>query len=605
MTVAIIVPSLVRADRLEKCLESICEHVPQAHVRVFNNWTHSGVAKVCAHFEAASNGSHKFTIHSHPENLGCAGSWNLGLKKFFEEGHDWVVVMNDDVRVRKGAIESLKECLDSGADLAWSSESMACFGIKKSTLDAVGWFDENFWPAYHEDEDFAHRMRLAGLKPSGAAGAVVDHDRSSSLNYSDLMWFKHRMKTDHQNLLYYGRKWGGVPNFEKFTRPFNDSKCELSYWPEPLEHNWGLKLDDNDRVVLKQDRPFSVRLYGTFHANASFARVSKGLLEGFQDLGLLAGAVELDAFDSDEIASAEGADATVGLYSGNPSFISVMASQGRHDMNFAIVAPNSSWLPEALVQSIRERAAVIAPSSWGADVLACAGAPPYAPLRHGVMKAFVADRSLADRMVQSYDAGEFRVLHLSSTHRARKGTAELVSAWKRLCKRNMLGKNPKLVAIVDAPRGLYSEADGEPTIVFSDQRLDASEAQMAVVYQHFHLVCQPSRGEGFGMVPLEARACGVPVVATACAGHLDHMGGEQDGCVVVKTGAPTTIDDGPGAMAPSLRSEDVEAALEHAYARWKELHQAAQRNADRVRSEWSWANQINNWLTEMGLHKGD
>lgn len=601
-SVAIVVPTLVRADRLEACLSSIESHASLADVRVYNNWTHQGVARVCAYF-ACSPGPTDYTILAHPENLGCAGSWNAGLKAHWEHGHEWAIVMNDDVELLPGTVDALRAAIEGGLDLAWSSESMACFAIHRRTTDAIGWFDENLWPAYHEDEDFTHRMRLAGLR-CGDSGAEVKHSRSSTLNYSDLLWFQHRMRLDHQNLLYYGRKWGGVPNFEKFTRPFNDLKVGLDFFPEPKKKFMGVKLDAKDRVVLDSRRPFSVRLYGSFLTNGSFGRVSQGLKEGLSELGLLAGTVELDAFDADEIADAPGRDATIGLYAGNPSFISVMASQGSHDMNFAILAPNSSWLPEVLVQSMRERAAIVSPSSWGADVIASYGAGRFSPIRHGIAKTFrvlPGSESLAD----TYAAGHFMALHLSSTHRQRKGTAELFEAWMRLAEAGKLGPSPRLVAVVDAPPGSYPEAEKSPFITVLTQRIEGSDEAMPAVYQSFHLVCQPSRGEGFGMVPVEARACGVPVVATACTGHSEHMVPEPPGCVTVATGPLAPIDDGPGAMAPELTVKAVEDALERAYRTWPELFSAARSNAEATAKHWSWSNQTKTWLREMGLHKGE
>ena len=602
--VAIVVPTLVRADRLEACLASIEAHAGEpAHVRVFNNWTHSGVARVCAAY-AAKSGDVKFTVEAHPDNLGCAGSWNRGLVQHWNDGHEWAIVMNDDVELQPGNVEALRKAIEGGLDLAWSSESMACFAIHRRATDKVGWFDENLWPAYHEDEDFTHRMRLAGLK-CGNGHAEVKHTRSSTLNYSELLWFQHRMRLDHQNLLYYGRKWGGVPNFEKFTRPFNDPKMALADFPPLKPRTMGVRLDGKDRVVLDQTKPFSVRLYGSFLSNASFGRVSRGLRMGLEELGLLAGTVEIDAFDADEIASAPGAGATIGLYAGNPSFISVMASQGRHDMNFAILAPNSSWLPEVLVQSMRERSAIVAPSSWGAEVLATHGCERFPPLRHGVSAAFRAHTGASERLVRMYEDGQFNCLHLSSTHRQRKGTVELLEAWQRLAEAGSLGKKPLLVAVVDAPPGTYEAAEKSEFIRLTYHRLNGSEEHMANIYQMFHCVAQPSRGEGFGMVPVEARACGIPVIATCCTGHGDHMVPEPPGCVGVATSGESPIDDGPGAMAPTLAVEAIEVALVQAYRTWPQLFSDARRQAEEVGKEWSWANQTRIWLREMGLYKGE
>lgn len=604
--VAIVIPTLVRADRLEKCLQSIEAHGGPCEVRVYNNWTHSGVARVCNDYSAqVRSQTMRFAVEHHPTNLGCAASWNRGIKHFLDAGFDWVLVLNDDVELLPDTVSSFIDAISEQRPLVWSpNESMSCFAIHRRVIDTVGWFDENFWPAYREDEDYVHRMKIAGIKPGPAIGAEVIHSRSSSLNYSEYLWFQHRTRIDHQNLMYYGRKWGGVPHFERFVKPFNDARSALSDWPEPQPRAWGLRLDAQDRVVIDNDKPFKVRLYGSFMSNGSFARVSRGLQEGLEDLGLLAGTVEVDSLESDEMLAAPGMDATVGLYAGNPSFVSVMTSQGKHDMNFAVIAPNSTWLPERLIQSVRERAAVVAPSSWGAKILEANGLQKFPPLQHGVSKSFKPFPEAGQLLRQMFDEGQFRVLHLSSTDLDRKGTRQLLEAWKRAVERGVLGPKPRLLAVVDAPDGTYPEAASDPTIAITNRRINATEDQMPGVYQSFHVVCQPSRGEGFGMVPLEARACGVPVIATGCTGHGDHLGfsGPHDGCVIVKTGDLEPIDDGPGAMAPSLRAVDVEEALVFAYENWLALFEASRKNAAAVRRDLSWANQTKQWLKEMGLH---
>ena len=103
------------------------------------------------------------------------------------------------------------------------------------------------------------------------------------------------------------------------------------------------------------------------------------------------------------------------------------------------------------------------------------------------------------------------------------------------------------------------------------------------------------------MVPLEARAGGIPVIATACTGHADHMSPEPLGCVVVPTGELAPIDDGPGALAPRLESSSVEGALRLAYEEWPRFFEEAGEAAEAVRQQWSWSNQTQFWLDAMGL----
>jgi len=117
-----------------------------------------------------------------------------------------------------------------------------------------------------------------------------------------------------------------------------------------------------------------------------------------------------------------------------------------------------------------------------------------------------------------------------------------------------------------------------------------SNEEFAAGLRSAHLICQPSSAEGFGLVPLEARACGVPVAATRCTGHAEHMGdcGEMDGVVAINCGPIGPSDDYPGARAPTVDADAIADALEAAYGQWRELAVAAQVRAPQVRSRWAW-----------------
>src|SRR5690606_16992598 len=99
---------------------------------------------------------------------------------------------------------------------------------------------------------------------------------------------------------------------------------------------------------------------------------------------------------------------------------------------------------------------------------------------------------------------------------------------------------------------------------------------------------QPSRAEGFGLVPLEARVAGVPVVTTACTGHQDHVTEGSRGVVIVDSGADAPIDDGPGAMAPAVRAASVADALRVAYRCRGDILLAAREDAPVVLEQHSW-----------------
>jgi glycosyltransferase involved in cell wall biosynthesis len=57
------------------------------------------------------------------------------------------------------------------------------------------------------------------------------------------------------------------------------------------------------------------------------------------------------------------------------------------------------------------------------------------------------------------------------------------------------------------------------------------------LYRHASVFALPSDEEGFGMVVIEAMACGIPVVATKCGGPDGIISGGQDGYLVPRNDA--------------------------------------------------------------------
>lgn len=65
----------------------------------------------------------------------------------------------------------------------------------------------------------------------------------------------------------------------------------------------------------------------------------------------------------------------------------------------------------------------------------------------------------------------------------------------------------------------------------------ADDVELASCYNRADVFVFPSLREGFGMPPLEAMACGTPVVTTACGGVLDYAEHGVN-CLVVPVGDP-------------------------------------------------------------------
>ncbi len=180
-----------------------------------------------------------FIVDNWIVNRGVAGGWNEGCRQALEAWCTHILVINDDVVLSPWAVDALVDHLEQSPEVAvvsgvpvegdrnallqWpkpeavevtSARSyFCCFMFKTETLEHVGWFDEQFWPAYYEDYDYLHRVGLSGRLAQTTSAAPFLHYGSASQD---------AMPRWHQDPLeYYRRKWGGPPGTEQ-QHPFGD-----------------------------------------------------------------------------------------------------------------------------------------------------------------------------------------------------------------------------------------------------------------------------------------------------------------------------------------------------------------------------------------------
>lgn len=331
-----------------------------------------------------------------------------------------------------------------------------------------------------------------------------------------------------------------------------------------------------------------VAVFGPGEGNSSLARVTRGMVEGLKACERFGGFVPLENHTCETLPDL---DAEIGVLVGPPELASLLASFGDFKERWLFIAANSSWLPAGTMQrleTISQITGYVAPSTWAKAVTETHTNKPVFLWRHGVDAGF--GRHHVDE--QQRPEG-FHLLHLTSSYGERKGTHALIRAWHLLRGTGGFGEQATLTIIADGGledmlQTAHEAAQGDDSIRLM-MRLNLPVEDMARLYQQFTFICQPSRAEGFGMVPLEARCCGVPVVMTACTGHADHVNAAvYAGVCVVKHGDLAPIDDGPDALAPAVEKAEVALGLQRAYARAGQYQQEALEAADKLRKTWSW-----------------
>ncbi|HEX9642298.1 MAG TPA: glycosyltransferase family 4 protein [Candidatus Krumholzibacteria bacterium] len=347
----------------------------------------------------------------------------------------------------------------------------------------------------------------------------------------------------------------------------------------------------------------AVRLYGLDRGYGSYAQVLRGIehafrLHGYGPERLVRVGIE-ERSEEEELGLAT---AEVGVFLGPPIACSALQQHAQHRVRCVMVGPNSDRLPEPTMRMVNTHAThIIVPSEWAASIVHRFTQRPVIVVPHGVSPGFQPQS--APGLERAYEEGEFRVLHLSSSTRQRKCTLELIQAWRRLRKQRALPPTSRLWLIVPAEtRARLIEwcADEGETLeslgLLIGPRLGlgqegAAPEELARVFAGVHAVCQPSRGEAFGLVPLEALATGVPIIATNSTGHSQWFTAGLDGAVPVMTQGMGPIDDLPGAQAPRVFVTDIADAIEWTYENWHKVKAAALVHAQAIRLEWSWERQ--------------
>jgi len=349
-----------------------------------------------------------------------------------------------------------------------------------------------------------------------------------------------------------------------------------------------------------------IRLYG--HLRGSFRTVSEGLKHAFTQLGVLQGYVvgEKQDFDSEPVP---GATAPVAVVVGDPMRVLMAHTQGMHEEIWLMLAPNSEGVPPALRKQLGVKwgsrplvDGFLAPSTWAKGVLQKEFPNHRVELcAHGVLPQFTLNRDFREKRLK--ERGDmFSVAHFTSSRLQRKQTKPLVRVWKELLEEGRVSGELLLYTNPEHHMELsnYVQEEGKGVRVFVGQNL--SYENQSELYQSACFVVQPSRAEGFGLVPLECAACGVPSVLTLGTGHNEYA--PLPGQVGIPLGVLEESDDFWGAQAPRLRKEHLRDALLAAANNFESLSQEAMQGALEVTRRWSWergtSSVVEKWKEKYG-----
>lgn len=216
--ITLVVPTLRRYDLLTQMLIASAERGtrPPDHYFVIDN---GGT------LDPGSYGlpTAKMTVYKPGHNIGVAASWNHALRTIPE----YAIMACDDMSLFPNTIELLAAAADADQSTGFfypKENAHTTFGVylmRSWCFQEVGAFDEAFSPAYFEDNDYAYRLSLAGMKTLEIPDCGFTHVGSATLKSFNA----NEQSAHHANFNrlreHYKQKWGGLPGHESFKTPFN------------------------------------------------------------------------------------------------------------------------------------------------------------------------------------------------------------------------------------------------------------------------------------------------------------------------------------------------------------------------------------------------
>lgn len=352
----------------------------------------------------------------------------------------------------------------------------------------------------------------------------------------------------------------------------------------------------------------SIQLYGSFSGYDSFGRVSRelafALYRRHLDVSLMGIDVGVGQFIESYVdvppfpLGLVDNTAPVGIAIGYPEK-GYMWLRG-HKHRILMTVCESDAIPNAWVEPCNRVSMVVVPSHFCKEVFQrCGVRVPVEVVPHGVSSEFCLQTAVeygdttAFHMldVTPADLGigpslKPRLLHVTGAagYPARKGTPQVLIAAKQLedvFDLTLLTSAPPIGAIKE----LGFKIQNTPLIkTFAS----LTDKELANLYYSHDAILQPSRGEGFGLTPLEAKCCGTPAIYTNVSGHKEHFDKETD--IEVEVGnpnwMPTTGNEAGG--APTLTVKAVRHAIQKFLGSQAFYNDAVCKWQAKNASKWRW-----------------
>jgi hypothetical protein len=250
MQLKIGIPVLNRGDLLFELVRSIDV---EADVLIVVNRigpVDSTVEEAVARLEERPPANLRLTAEWIDGNLGVSGSWNRIIDYF---GGD-CIVSNNDIQFTPGILSRAFAQIAKHPDIVLHHlYAAACFYAGREFTGTLGWFDENFYPAYGEDQEMSARSARLGVHRcvvKGLGQATIRHGGSETVRNATKAQRAFISSGTRRNREYLAKRWGAVgkraAEHSRKVYPFDDPSVHPS--------EWRLNLDARTELAVTCER---------------------------------------------------------------------------------------------------------------------------------------------------------------------------------------------------------------------------------------------------------------------------------------------------------------------------------------------------------------
>jgi glycosyltransferase involved in cell wall biosynthesis len=217
----------------ERFLDLLFKHTENFSLVMIDNGSTDGTAEYLSDIPSILGNLHTntqtMTLVLNKENLGVIGGRNMGFTIYQSDPTDYLCFLDNDQFVGENWLTQYHNFMaETKSDMcgvdAWLMDDsfmprynckkkgdpytyVGCGGmlIKKAVVDQIGFFDEQFNPAYFEDPDYNFRARNSGFIIQWNYGAKITH-----LPHQTLGKNPEKMKIFTQSYSRFKKKWSGM-----------------------------------------------------------------------------------------------------------------------------------------------------------------------------------------------------------------------------------------------------------------------------------------------------------------------------------------------------------------------------------------------------------